>query len=350
MEDTTYILYNRTLNLKNQIVFYDKGEFPNEISINIKKFVNINSLKMVLINNILKINPYNTNNFCYLEGDINTNNLFPNNKKIYINNDLSFLFGSKTNLINLTTKTNLSDFLLKNNSLFINYTDKLENLPFFLWINLDRSIKRKADMETLFKKHNLRNIRISGFDGFKNKDFYVESLKYGGHVYGCTCSHLKALEYFVNELKDDYCIICEDDLSFEYCNYWKKDFNDYLKEVPKDWELILLNVNTTYPMTLTPTKFVLDRYNSTGCYIVKREAAIKILNAPFFDKKDNKYIFNFKRRIDITADKCLYRYLKHVYVFPLFTYKNENSIMHNSHLRQHQKSKNKIYNLWKKSF
>ena len=335
MENITYILYNNDFQLKNQIIFYDDDKKYEGFTINLKE----KEIPIKLIQTAIELNPFKTEFFCFLKKKLNLSNLFPNKNKVYCRKKFSIIF---------LHQNQFSTDILKNPIFVIN---KLKNIPQFLWINLDRSEHRQKEMEKLFNQHHLQNIRISGCDGFSSNNFYTPSTtSYSSKIYGCTCSHLKSLEYFVNQMDDEMAIICEDDLSFEYCQYWKTDFNNYLKLVPDNWELILLNVNTPLPMKIEPTKFILDRHNSTGCYLVKRKTAQKILNAPFFTKKDDKYQFNFTGRTDIVADKCLYKYLKHVYVLPLFTYQNENSIIHQNHIGQHQKSKNKILEEWKNHF
>jgi glycosyl transferase family 25 len=105
--------------------------------------------------------------------------------------------------------------------------NKLNNLPIILWINLDKHVNRYDYMLNLFNKYKLNHIRISGLDGKKYENFckinkFKKKINFG--EIGCFASHIKTLEYFVNNIKSDYCLVMEDDISFEYLQYWEKDF------------------------------------------------------------------------------------------------------------------------------
>jgi len=108
-------------------------------------------------------------------------------------------------------------------------TGLLENLP-ILWINLERSEDRKRYMEAEFEKYGITNThRIQGCDGSQLETFafYKDGLATGNHAEtGCLCSHIKALEYFVRSDLGEYCIVAEDDVSFEYVQYWKRVFGN----------------------------------------------------------------------------------------------------------------------------
>ena len=125
----------------------------------------------------------------------------------------------------------------------------LVNLPHILWINLDKSKDRKTYMENQLNYFNLKNTRIDAYDGKEYKDFCNFnlndiSLNYDDISFnhdkkqnqiGCLCSHIKALEYFINTPTiGDYCLIAEDDLSFEYLQYWDKPFWYYIKDAPNN--------------------------------------------------------------------------------------------------------------------
>ena len=138
----------------------------------------------------------------------------------------------------------------------------LVNLPHILWINLDKSKDRKTYMENQLNYFNLKNTRIDAYDGKEYKDFCNFnlndiSLNYDDISFnhdkkqnqiGCLCSHIKALEYFINTPTiGDYCLIAEDDLSFEYLQYWDKPFWYYIKDAPNNFEVIQLVQTYTKP-------------------------------------------------------------------------------------------------------
>ena len=244
----------------------------------------------------------------------------------------------------------------------MNYKHLFKNTPPFLWINLDRSPDRKKKMEDMFEKNGITNhTRIPGFDGKYNADFYIKcphkSYTYFKNTeYAVTCSHLKALDYFVNNIDSDVCFICEDDLAFDYCKYWKHDINEYINKAPKDFNILQFSIITSINniKNININDFVnikLGLFWSTGCYLIKKQAAIEILNN--VNITDNKYDFSRARKnIDILADWYIYN-IKNTYTLPLFTYKiyptlvgNNTYLYVDSVAESHIKSKKNIQYLW----
>lgn len=241
----------------------------------------------------------------------------------------------------------------------MDYKHLFKNTPPFLWINLDRSSDRKKNIEDMFKKNGITNHTIiPGFDGKCNKDFYIKS-KYNYEFvdgqYGCTCSHLKALDYFVNNIDSDVCLICEDDLSFDYCKYWKYDINGYINKAPKDFNILQLCIitsinNIKYININDFVNFELGSFWSTGCYLIKKQTAIDILNN--INITDNKYDFSCAtKNTDLLADWYIYN-IKNIYTLPLFSYKIYPTLVGNNNksvdsiLQSHINSKKNIEYLW----
>ena len=127
------------------------------------------------------------------------------------------------------------------------------------YINLDRSVKRKENVEKLLKENDLIGNRISAVDGkkididdakykkyFKKsktaynhyKDDYDTDKKHIGH-FGCFLSHMKTYKKFL-ETNYKYAIIFEDDMEIDN---FKNKLNKSIKNVPSDWDIILLQYN-----------------------------------------------------------------------------------------------------------
>ena len=230
----------------------------------------------------------------------------------------------------------------------------LKDLPFILWINLDESKDRYNYMTNLFKKYNIKNnYKITAYNGITSNDFYIKNnmFEIKGGEYGCTCSHLKALEYYVNNLSHHpYIIIAEDDLSFDYLKYWKKSWNEYFNDIPNDFDLLMLTLNTPLLNEEIYNEIKIQKWKpkmySTVCYMINLNSAKKILN--LIPKIDNKYNFSkFKDRNYMLADSLLYYNLDKVYNYPLFTYDCSESIINNERLKSHKHRKYLLENLWK---
>jgi len=207
---------------------------------------------------------------------------------------------------------------------------------YFYWINLDKDVDRRKYMDSLFSEHNIKNIRIPAILGGPTKT---------EKEVACTQSHIKAIKTFLETPNDEFAIICEDDLSFDYKPYWKKSLQDIINDAPKDWEIIQLglicnvldgdfyNVKTDY------ISHKLRKYWSTICYVINRKSAEKIINVKV-DPHNKIYV----------ADELLYSSVKtYTYKYPMFTYRDNNdSNIHPDHLKIHIKSKEMIKNYLKK--
>ena len=50
----------------------------------------------------------------------------------------------------------------------------------------------------------------------------------------CYRSHMKAISEFITNSTDDYAIICENDLVFEYSKDWRCTPNELIKKAPSE--------------------------------------------------------------------------------------------------------------------
>ena len=102
---------------------------------------------------------------------------------------------------------------------FSNNYYKINGIDKIVWINLDRSVERKKNMESLLNQTNIPHQRISGIDGQKinvNKitnDLIMDKKMSLGEI-GCTLSHIKSINALKNE-KGNYFMVCEDDIGFD---------------------------------------------------------------------------------------------------------------------------------------
>lgn len=225
---------------------------------------------------------------------------------------------------------------IKNNNIIKN----LFNIPHILWINLDRSKIRYDNMKKIFNEYKLSNTRISGIDG-KNEKYNNLVSKYG-YPYFVTISHLKALHYFINNIDEDYCIICEDDLDINIVNYWDKTLNDYIKELPVTWEIFKLYTGNFINKKLI--NYSDEKSYGTVIYIIKKEGAKKIYNYYNNIILENLTYNNFHNNI---IDLKIYNICE-TYVKPLFNFKLFNSLSNltDSYSKEPCDIHNKINKLW----
>lgn len=222
----------------------------------------------------------------------------------------------------------------------------LDNFPTILWINLERSIGRRKYMEKLLSEYHLKNIRIDAIDGKIKKTLLsicLPNLKQSALVNACTCSHLKALKYFIQNMTDDKIIIFEDDVSFDFLPLIPFDWETLVKNFPKEFDVIQLSICTNASTIVKPYLVKTD-YKSyhfgAVAYLITRNAAKKILAKYWptdkIDLSDKPYC---------TADSIIST-TGSTYSIPFFTYMTTDSTIHLNHLCLHKRSKNEQTKMW----
>jgi len=175
---------------------------------------------------------------------------------------------------------------------------KLESIPQIIYINMDSSQDRQFNLVKEFIDYDIKNFQR--FRAYTVKDIgtkitrsKAKGIRYFCDVeYACLSSHIGAIELFYKEIDSNYCIICEDDLSFEFVKYWNKSLNEYLSEIP-DFEL--LHLNTSYYTEIDDSKYSVpeelfvpnEETSSTLCYIISKLGAKKMLDMIPGDDKLN---------------------------------------------------------------
>lgn len=211
--------------------------------------------------------------------------------------------------------------------------DKLLNLPKIYWINIDGNKERKEKYLSNVNNFNIKNQRVQAITPDVIRDKCVVSdiifaIKMRVRTGCCTASHLRAMQTFINDKdnKDDYCLISEDDLSFETVNYWKNNWTYYFNKLPKDFDIVKLDITSVYDNLVkytnkyfhNPVPIQTDMnelFGSSTClYIITRKSAQYMVDNYILDGKYN-----------IPKLGCggsnIYTKFKNVYFYPLFTYR-----------------------------
>src|SRR5690606_3950431 len=116
--------------------------------------------------------------------------------------------------------------------------DKMKNLPKFYVINLKRATNRLEYVSNLFKKYNIDYEIVEAIDGksdnLDNICAIKHSMKNGmdKKILATTISHLKAIKTFADDKNNDnttYAMITEDDVAFDFCEYWDSSFDEIVQ-------------------------------------------------------------------------------------------------------------------------
>lgn len=206
------------------------------------------------------------------------------------------------------------------------------HVPFY-YVNLDRRPDRKNQFLRWFDNSYISPIKTSAYDG-QSPDFFdiihgpiPEEVPYLSAQHsrpiksqlGCTCSHLRSIETWLESSETPYGVFSEDDLSFSTLKYWNFNLSNIVVAVPSDWDCIQLSSNSGAQMNhlnnlrllkgdgnktdLFKIKPWIEGFWSTSCYIIKRSYGQFLINKM---KVDDRYSFVTLGYNQYHADICLY--------------------------------------------
>ena len=167
----------------------------------------------------------------------------------------------KVYLINLDSRKDRLNIFLKNYNLKFDYEiiraiDKIFINPFELY---------KNNILGIIGLNNLnKNIRNNHYE-FNSKG-----------AIGCYLSHIKTWEKIIED-NVDYGIIYEDDIEINKKINEEIIYN-YIKNLPKDWDILLLNKNRIKGKQYKKNIYKIERFICTHSYIIKKTSINKIIN------------------------------------------------------------------------
>ena len=256
-----------------------------------------------------------------------------NNNNIVDNNNILFFKVSKNNFIQEYENDKINNNLY--NKFFV--IDQYKGIDKIVWINLDKSIERKDNMENTMKKINIPNERISAINGYDDitKYYNIEQKDMDDREKACTLSHFKA---FANLKKSEgnYFLVCEDDVMLDIINLHNININQIIEEAPKDFDILLIHSITRamLPNTELYTKF---KSASTACYIITKNGVDKLNKVINYDEDTDTFEFKNNNKLDI-ADKYIYKFVNtYEYKYNLVTTKYTKSTIKNLNISSSNK-------------
>ena len=216
----------------------------------------------------------------------------------------------------------------------------------YYYINLETATERREQLKDEFTNNNVNEfIRVDAIP-YSNYTNMGGSLKNAKET-ACHRSHLKAISEFINNSTDDYAIICEDDLVFEYSKYWRFTPDELIKKTPSDMGIIQLAIIYTpihkqdNPWHKQPDFFkwgTIPNVGSCLAYIITRTCGVELLQ--YFQTLTNKIlppadsIFGIYGNVNINTN-----YISYTYKYPMFTYRDNNNTQLDNCLNNQKASK-----------
>ena len=241
--------------------------------------------------------------------------------------------------------------------------EKLTNFPPVYYVSLSDSADRQQAFEKQFLLNGIENVKmIEAYDGRKDDYRYkpdvvdglhFETLDSGGIA--ATISHLKAIIEWYNNSDSDYAIFFEDDMTIESINYWNFNWQEFVKELPKDWDVIQLSLIKS---EIQESDMKLNHRNwdinwSAGSYLIKKTYAEKLINLYFNDEKYFLKVEYSEETIPYIETILFSPAVKNAYTIPVF-YENINftstfypHFIQSNHKRTQIDSSNYVKYWWK---
>lgn len=207
------------------------------------------------------------------------------------------------------------------------YQDKLTNFPSVNYTSLHESVARRKFMKDQFEYFGITKTSTYQTERYteisKNVKFTGTGIK---HEYvilqlGTILSHLNLLRNWYVSTNEDYAIFCEDDISFESIRYWNFTWDEFIQNLPKNWECIqLTKVLSPYsPTSVSELQLKIQKGRWWGSHsLMKRSYVKKILDKTCIGY--NEYRLDvIKGDIDYAPiiENLLFVGLGEVYNFPM---------------------------------
>lgn len=224
------------------------------------------------------------------------------------------------------------------------------NIPKIYYINLNRSKERNEFMINQFNKYNIENYkRIEAIDGKTDnlEEYIIYNIKIGKLTLACTVSHLKALKQVYDDSIEE-AIILEDDIILDPLITHIEKYNNLIKSLPEDLDILQLYTSNSSFYNYKKYKNSFYKYSKyekkngcAGMYYIKRKGIQKLLNK--YMKNNIITVPYYTNKKDIVSEGMVYNNVNtYTSLFPFCLTRDKDSIIHNSHLKKHKKSTNKV--------
>lgn len=194
---------------------------------------------------------------------------------------------------------------------------KLDNFPSVYYLSLEESVDRRENLEKQFKDFNIHNINPLISKRFQECNDVV----HGEQVHtlldaskGCCTSHMRCIKKWLTETDEPYAFFCEDDLSLETVKYWNFTWQEFVDNLPDDWECVQLLLIRDEMTEIKIRERNFYDWAATA-YILKRELAQRIVDRYHYD---DEFHFDVPFGYQPIVENLVFSCLGTVYTFPLF--------------------------------
>jgi hypothetical protein len=230
---------------------------------------------------------------------------------------------------------------------------RLDGMPTINVISYYTCVDRRDILKEQFDKYNIKNFKFNVTfkqDDDLNKDKITGKFAYqlSTSTINNTVSHIEAVREWYYNTNDKIGLFVEDDISLETINYWNFTWNDFIDNLPYDWDCIQL---VCLDKDLDDVKFKkrdLDYWSITG-YLITRKYA------KFLLEEYGAYNFELRDRNIIPDGEALIYLSGTTYCIPLFVENTSipsvirNNKIDGKGIEMHKHSSEFVLNWWKEN-
>lgn len=213
---------------------------------------------------------------------------------------------------------------------------KINGVDCILWVNLDKSVRRRKRMSKMFSNVVVPNQRVKGINGRKDVvDTFEWKRRTSDGEFGCTLSHVKAIS-LACDAEYEYVIITEDDIEFSVLQYYDFDIESVICMMPDDAGVMTLHKHAIMDTSMVEP-FRYDLYDSSTCMYLVRTSRMKDFVSKF---RYMNGIFTVSVPMS-AADRTLYDHSKsYEFKYVMCLCLDEDSVIHPDHLPSHKRGTN----------
>ncbi len=254
---------------------------------------------------------------------------------IFINNQVPDLFNGINSKYLFELAQHIKEKLtLFQNPQLLNYINAVDLI---LWINLETSVDRRQQMETILSKFQPLNLRISAINGkCTDSNLIMSNFKLNTtpqHLkttqYACLLSHLRTIKFFQDQHTQlQIALILEDDICLDFMPYWQQSIESIIANAPIDWEVIMLSYTSLQTLTTPYTRWTNNQkldwpyhLNGAVAYVINRKGANNLVSKLFSNEQ-----WQLSDDYQHVSDQVIYsNTITYTYQFPMFTWSDHNT-------------------------
>ena len=221
-------------------------------------------------------------------------------------NNILFFKLSKNNFEEDYEKDKNNNNLFKKLSFSI---DQFKGIDKIVWINLDKSIERKQNIENTLENINILNERISAVNGNDDITKYSTPINkdMDNNEKACTLSHFKAYAN-LKKSEGNYFLVCEDDVMLDSIILYDINIDQVIKDAPKNFDIMILHALSTN-LSLKPNLYSKKQSFSSACYIITKTGVDKLNKIIDYNENQDKFMYTKEAGNLGITDTYIYKFV-----------------------------------------